>query len=383
MGAINVPLFSGVFDDPDEQEELCKDEVEVEGTHFCGPQYIRSSEGAIAEMALDSKGTVNSATFSGDRNQQWIFQLHPSKSERRVAVMSFHDGRYLTASGTSCENSQIYVDKDPFYWKLANIVQGVYSLEVDSPLGQLRIPATGPCTITDFDDESNLKQVDLTIVQKTPESDWTAIEPPPSIDSKGEPAVPDAALLENKVQHSYTAGRSYEIKVTNHLDTYIYVAVTGTSGSQGQYKIRPNKTESWGRSKDQEAHVSLPGNLGGQTACVLPALVGQILHIEKLPLEENFKGIPMVAVEQAKYLKHSNPEQICVQNNLNWYIHVAVLSSVQYIGNSKQHTILPGSTDKWERSTPETVLVGVGSAPGAVRAYVGQPGYTLNIDDWS
>ncbi|KAF6761877.1 hypothetical protein DFP72DRAFT_877315 [Ephemerocybe angulata] len=366
MGAINVPLFSGVFDDPDEQEELCKDEVEVEGTHFCGPQYIRSSEGAIAEMALDSKGTVNSATFSGDRNQQ-----ENSKSERKVAVMSFHDGRYLTASGTSCENSQVY---------------GVYSLETDSPLGQLRIPATGSCTITDFDDESNLKQVDLIIVQKTPESDASLLpataKPPPVIESEPEPAVPDAALLENKVQHFYTAGSSNEIKVTNHLDTYIYVAVSG-SGIRGQYKIKPNKTESWSRSNDQEAHVSLPGNLGGQTACVLPALVGQILHIEKLPFEESFKGIPMVAVEQARYLKHSNPEQICVQNNLDWYIHVAVLSSVQYIGNSKQHTIIPGSTDKWERSTPETVLVGVGSAPGAVRAYVGQPGYTLNIDDWS
>ncbi|KAF5333562.1 hypothetical protein D9611_002837 [Ephemerocybe angulata] len=398
MEGIKAPLFAGVFDEPVEEEEICKD-PEVEGIHFSGPHYIRNSEGAIAEVTLDNKGTVNSATFSGDRNQQaigfhvlnWILHRHPNKSESKVAVISFHDGRYLTASGTSCESSEVYVDKEPFYWKLATIVQGVYSLEADSPLGQLRIPATGPCTITDFDDENNLKQVDLIIVQKTPESDAsllpvTVIEPPPAIESEPEPwtVVPDAPVPENEVQHSYTAGSRWEIKVANHLDTDINVAVTGSGGNRGQIKLKAKGTESWNRIDDQKAHVSLPGSLGGQTACVLPAPVGKILHIAKLPFEAGFKGIPTVASEQARYLQlDRNPQQIWVQNNLGWEIYVAVLGSVQNIGNTHQRSIWPGLSDKWQRSTPETVLVSVGSAPGTVRAYIGHPGYILHIDDWS
>lgn len=42
----------------------------------------------------------------------------------------------------------------------------------------------------------------------------------------------------------------------------------------------------------------------------------------------------------------------------------------------------PGVTEFWSRSTPETVFVGVGSAPGLPQAYVGRPGYILNINDW-
>lgn len=391
MGGIKTPIFAGVFDEP--VEELCKDEPEVEGIHFSGPHYIRNSEGAIAEVTLDNKGTVNSATFSGDRNQQWILHRHPSTSERKVAVMSFHDGRYLTASGTSCESSEVYVDKEPFYWKLATVVQGVYSLETDSPLGQLKIPATGPCTITDFDDESNLKQVDLIIVQKTPESDSSlvpvrsVIEPPPAIESEPEPAVPDAAVPENEMQHSYTDQEIYytpgvpgTIIIMNHLSTLIYVAVSGAKGSTGQWPIKPEGAEYWIRCEDESAHVSLPGSIEGQGARVHRARLGMILHIQKMPRKDSWEGIQSVSVDAATYTSTPDlPNKIGIKNETAFDIHACVHSTIQGSGDTKVHTIKPNNTESWERTSPETVFVSIGSSPGVPRAYLGRPGFVLSI----
>lgn len=92
----------------------------------------------------------------------------------------------------------------------------------------------------------------------------------------------------------YSIGRPCEIVVRNHLDKLIYASVTGRPGSAlhatGQYPIKPNSTQFWMRNQDAEAHVSIAGSVGAQTAQVYPAYTGKVLHIQNLPFNPIWHG---------------------------------------------------------------------------------------------
>ncbi|KAF5329026.1 hypothetical protein D9611_013849 [Ephemerocybe angulata] len=185
----------------------------------------------------------------------------------------------------------------------------------------------------------------------------------------------------------YSVGDPGKINIMNHLSTSIYAAVSGVGVGRwgveventGQWAIEPENKQYWLRDKDESAHVSRPGSIGGQSAQVHAARLGMILHIQKLPSQQVWQGIQSVAVHDAQYT--SSPTtltKIGIKNKTRFDIHVSVFSAVQG-GNTEQYSMKPGVTEYWNRTHPETVFVSVGSSPGVPKAYLGRPGFVLNI----
>ncbi|TEB32220.1 hypothetical protein FA13DRAFT_291403 [Coprinellus micaceus] len=162
----------------------------------------------------------------------------------------------------------------------------------------------------------------------------------------------------------------------------LYGAVSG-SGNNSQWPIRPGQQQHWFRSADEIIHISTPmSDAGEQSAQVYKARVGMVLHIQTLGRQEKRRGIRFVSVEEARYTGNAaKPGSIGIQNDLGFDIFVSVFSTLQN-GDTSQYKVKPKCTSYWTRSCPESVFVGVGSAPGLPQAYVGRPGFILHIRDW-
>jgi hypothetical protein len=105
-------------------------------------------------------------------------------------------------------------------------------------------------------------------------------------------------------------------------------------------------------------------------------------HPEHSHLHTTSTGISFVPVDKAEYT--ANPgklNSIGVRNDLDFDIFVSVFSTIQNKG-ADQYKIKPNATKFWSRCSPESVFVGVGSAPGSPQAYLGRPGFILHIEDW-
>ncbi|KAF6748937.1 hypothetical protein DFP72DRAFT_915038 [Ephemerocybe angulata] len=251
-----------------------------------------------------------------------------------------HDGRYLVDRGlaSSIVTSAVTVTK-PSYWTLTEMRNG-------TNVGQ-------SCVSKVLDDgDSSIKSSQFLILRDT--------EKVRSNLRSG--AIGCYAYPEQDIYHS--VGDPEQITIMNHLSTSIYAAVSGAGMGKwentGQWAIGPAKTEYWLRAKDESAHVSRPGSIGGQSAQVHAARLGMILHIQKMPSQQVWQGIQSVA------------------NKTRFDIHVSVFSAVQG-ENTKQYSMKPGVTEYWNRTHPETVFVSVGSSPGIPKAYLGRPGFVLNI----
>ncbi|RXW17392.1 hypothetical protein EST38_g8461 [Candolleomyces aberdarensis] len=183
----------------------------------------------------------------------------------------------------------------------------------------------------------------------------------------------------------HTIGEAGQIRIYNHLDSVIYAAVSDgqTSGSSGcsQYPVKPNNWQYWKRSSDEDVHVSLGNCVGAQTAEVFQGRVAKVLHIQSLPSRPVWEGLKSVLPTDARYTVNevAKTQYIGVKNSLQFSIYVLVLSSVQG-GADSQYAMNPGTTAFWYRQDSEIILVSVGGAAGAPRAFQGKVGSTLQID---
>ncbi|KAF6750778.1 hypothetical protein DFP72DRAFT_504588 [Ephemerocybe angulata] len=180
-------------------------------------------------------------------------------------------------------------------------------------------------------------------------------------------------------------------EIRNHSSLAIHASISGKLEGKDddekgiQRMVLQNGSHIWTHPTDRSVHVSTPGSAGGQTAYILPALCGKVLHVLSLPFESSWQGVKSIRVEDTRYAP-AVLEKIRVSNNLPFHIFVTILSS-EYTDSEErwQHRIAPGkwaTRDVWKRKYPETVLVSVGGATGSVRAYLGRPGFTLYVDPW-
>jgi hypothetical protein len=238
------------------------------------------------------------------------------------------------------------------------------------------------------------KSVRLLILENTLE-----IQEALEIGKIGRWAYPDQSVY-------HTIGEAGLVQIYNHLNAAINVAISDRviSLDFGGMQIRPGLCQSWMRGSDQNVHVSLGDCIGAQTAEVFQCPVGKVLHIQSLPSKTEWEGAPAtqipctIANRLLSYLiscpgmksvlpndtrytvNEAHKEQrIGVENNLQFNIYVLVLRSTKGIEDF-QHTIRPGEADFWPREGPEIVLVSVGGAFGAPRAFLGKVGFTLQID---
>ncbi|KAF6751448.1 hypothetical protein DFP72DRAFT_907043, partial [Ephemerocybe angulata] len=319
----------------------------VDASNFHGPQFITNLEGAVLEASenktIGQAPSINCRKFTGNKNQQWLVQADPNGSGK-VALASMNDGRYL--KGLPLASSSVTVDKSPFYWELKQEGPGIYSLA--SPIGQRRLTLPselGRCPAR-FPGEWAVEDTDpswrLLILENTSE-----IVQGLRSGSIGPYAYPD-----QEVYHS--VGDEGRVIVMNHLETAIYVAISGLTGNAAQWTIEPGKSQYWRRSKDEIAHVSIPGSISGQSAQTYPARLGKMLHVQKLPTELVWEGIKSVAAKDASYTPHTSGKEkyIGIKNKLKFDIYVSVFSSIQG-GNTSQYTLSPNSLESWYRPNPE------------------------------
>ncbi|KAF5334373.1 hypothetical protein D9611_013531 [Ephemerocybe angulata] len=246
----------------------------VDASHFHGPQFITNLEGGVLEASEIATIGINCKRFTGGKNQQWLIQADPNGSGK-VALASMNDGRYLKELGIG--STFVVPSRTPFYWELQQEGPGIYSLA--SPIGQRRLTLPselGRCSAR-FPGEWAIEGTDpswrLLILENT-----SKIMHDLRSGSIGPYAYPD-----QEVYHS--VGDEGRVNVMNHLETAIYVAISGLTGNAAQWTIEPGKSQYWRRSKDEIAHVSIPGSIAGQSAQTYPARLGKILHVQKLPTE--------------------------------------------------------------------------------------------------
>jgi len=183
----------------------------------------------------------------------------------------------------------------------------------------------------------------------------------------------------------YTPGVSGRITIFNHTDQCIYASVSASvSGSTRIYPVGAGISDSWARAEEEQVHISMGGLVAGQSAQVFSGHPGKILHIQKLDVDPVWLGIKSVLVEDATYSLDTQPAErsyIGIQNDLPFDIYVSVPRSGSVPdGATAQYLIKPGATDRWARDYPEVVLVSVGGAPGAPRAFLGRVGSILHIN---
>jgi hypothetical protein len=109
--------------------------------------------------------------------------------------------------------------------------------------------------------------------------------------------------------------------------------------------------------------------------------INSIYEARLLTLCSITPGIRSVLPTDARYTVNDSTKawHIGVKNNLQFNIYVLVLSSEAGAADL-QYTMRPGKVDFWRRQDSEVVLVSVGGAPGAPRAFQGKVGSTLHID---
>ncbi|KAF5329025.1 hypothetical protein D9611_013848 [Ephemerocybe angulata] len=266
--------------------------------------------------------------------------------------------------------------------------------------GRLELPTTVGAIATVTVEVPDETKVRFIILEATPESREIL-----STGAIGPYACPEESIY-------YTVGTPGQVTVMNHMEADIYATISGETGGGLQRKGSPGNLLTWGCDKDEAAHVSMAGSLDGQAGQVFTAYRGKILHIQKMPSEPVWQGesmrdlwdytwrlilplrrrfvwtgIKSVPVEAAKYSPQEPGMEgkIVVQNDLAFYIYVAVLCSVLGEGAedlkwTRQFALKPGGKDSSSRTNPEVVFVSVGSSPGVPRAFIGRPGFILHID---
>ncbi|TEB32223.1 hypothetical protein FA13DRAFT_1731977 [Coprinellus micaceus] len=326
-----------------------------------GPRFVSNLDGLVLEISSNER-TISSRQFTGDRAQQWVFQR--GSTPGRVALVSLHDGRYLSASSSG---ERIAAARRPFYWVLVPVGVRRYRLCTPRDL-HLTLPTPpGACSASPplIETEAQTTFIFLGNSSHNQETLKTG--------SIGERAYPGVPVY-------YTYAPEGQIIVRNHLDTVLYGAVSGP-GNNSQWPIAPGHQQHWYRSADERIHISTAmSDDGEQTAQVYEARVGMVLHIQTSGRQEKWRGIRFVSVEEARYTGNSKSGSIGIKNDLGFDIFVSVFSTIQN-GDTSQYKIKPNSTSYWTRSCPESVFVGVGSAPGLPQAYVGRPGFILHIED--
>ncbi|KAF6761878.1 hypothetical protein DFP72DRAFT_877319 [Ephemerocybe angulata] len=352
--------------------------VQVGASRFADaaePHFISNLEGAILEASsLDLPVMpATSRKFTGDRNQQWLLQAE-SNGSGRVAVASMHDGRYLMDRGsTSSISTEAVTSTTPFYWTLTEVKHGVYILSTPAGHRKLTIPTSvgESCMSRELDDDEDPNIFGRILILPS----TTEVQNNLRSGAIGCYAYPDQEIY-------YSVGVPDQIIIMNHLSTLIYAAVSGAKGSTAQWPIEPEDgTQYWKvRSEDESAHVSRPGSIEGQGARVYRARSGMILHIQKMPWKHSWQGIQSVSVDAATYTSTPKlPNKIGIKNETAFDIHACVHSTIQGRGDTRQYSMKPNVTESWERTSPETVFVSVGSTPGVPRAYLGRPGFVLSI----
>ncbi|TEB23790.1 hypothetical protein FA13DRAFT_1739787, partial [Coprinellus micaceus] len=329
-----------------------------------GPRFVSNLDGLVLEISSNDEGTISSRQFTGKRAQQWVFQR--GSTPGRVALVSLHDGRYLSVFSPG---ERIAAARTPFYWYLVPLEAGRYSLRTPSDL-HLTLPTPpGACSTSPpwVETEAQTTFVLLENSSRNKEALKTG--------SIGEFAHPGVPVY-------YTYAPEGQIVVRNHLDTMLYGAVSGP-GNNSQWPIGPGKKQHWYRSADERIHISTAmSDDGEQTAQVYEARVGMVLHVQSLGRQEKWRGIRFASIEEARYSRNATKAgSIGIKNDLGFDIFVSVFSTLQS-GDTGQYRIKPNGTSYWVRSCPESVFVGVGSAPGLPQAYVGRPGFILHIQNW-
>ncbi|RXW15072.1 hypothetical protein EST38_g10780 [Candolleomyces aberdarensis] len=365
----------------------------ADASQFHGPHFICNMEGLVLDL-LDEQGTH----LKRNNVLPWLLQPGPQGT---VAVTSLDDGMYLALHDRKCRTQatrdEPTVKKTPLYWQIVS-TQGIYSL--DTGEDKLALPLS-PAACELWPVVSTMekrKSVSLLILENTPE-----VRAALQIGNIGRWAYPARFAY-------YTIGEAGQIQIYNHLDSVIYAAVSNSqsSGSGGcnQRPVKPNDMQYWRRSSDENVHVSLGDCIEAQTAEVFQGRVGKVLHIQSLRtrtewegaiatqipramqdcsfaiyLNHLYTGMKSVLPTDARYTVHqvAKAQDIGVKNNLKFNIYVIVFSSVEGGANS-QYTMSPGKTKFWRRQGPEIVLVSVGGAPGAPRAFFGRIGFTLHVD---
>ncbi|RXW15074.1 hypothetical protein EST38_g10779 [Candolleomyces aberdarensis] len=343
-------------------------------SQFHGPHFICNVEGLVLDL-LDNR--VMSSRFKGGRTQQWLLQPGPQGT---VALASLDGGMYLalrdenyrTQARKLSMRDKPTVKKTPLYWEIVS-TQGIYSLNTGED--KLALPlAPSACELWPIvSTMEERRPVRLLILENTLE-----VRAALQIGNIGRWAYPNQSAY-------HTVGEAGQIQIYNHLDSVIYAAVSNSqssgSGGRGQWPVKPNDRQFWYRSADENVHVSLGDCIGAQTAEVFQGRVGKVLHIQSLRSTTEWEGMKSVLPTDTRYTVHqaAKAQEIGVKNNLKFNIYVIVLSSVEG-GTNSQYTMSPGRTDFWRRQGPEIVLVSVGGAPGAPRAFLGRIGFTLHID---
>ncbi|KAF6748936.1 hypothetical protein DFP72DRAFT_915033, partial [Ephemerocybe angulata] len=343
----------------------------VDASRFCGPQFISNLEGVVLANGLSGQNRRGlSEKFTGGREQQWLIHADPD-CLGRVALASMHDGRYLSRDEDIC-----VIEKEPFYWHLQEVDHNIYILsqpgdservrpELPKILGSIASLVYNPIDDTD---------ARLLIFEDTPEAREIL-----STGAIGPYAYPEESIY-------YTVGSPGQVIITNHMETDVYVSVSGETGEPVQFKGCPGVSLSWSREKDEVAHVSLAGGLPDwNNTQTFTAYRDKILHIQKMPSEPVWKGIMSVPEQESRYSPQDSDKEgfIGVQNNLKFHIYVFVLSSV--LGGDTdiwtgRCTLKPSNKASWRRTRSEIVFVSVGSSPGVPRAFIGRPGFILQID---
>ncbi|KAJ3529689.1 hypothetical protein NMY22_g8894 [Coprinellus aureogranulatus] len=331
-----------------------------------------------------------------------LFQVLDAKKEAnnattgRVAIACLHNGRYLSRSPV---HERVVTAPTPYYWDLVGEGTSRYSLRIPLDTRRLTLPTPpGECTVSSPAqvEEATIKFILLEVTPGNREAFLSGLI--------GPYAYPGAPAY-------YTFGSANEIRIYNHLDKTLYAAVSG-QGSSSQYQIDPGSYNYWLRTSNERVHLTTGiSDTGEQSVQVFEARTGMRLHVYSLGdaaswrgmslyLTPNLKlkprrilysiifvlgpiGVPSVTIEDAEYEANwaEKPKHIGIKNDLEFDIYISVFSTVKN-GNTKQYSLIPGSTDFWPRNCLETVFVSVGSAPGLPQSYVGRPGYILHINDW-
>ncbi|TEB32248.1 hypothetical protein FA13DRAFT_1732003 [Coprinellus micaceus] len=333
-----------------------------------GPRFVSNREGLVLENSPNTGGgrSVVSSKFSGERVQQWLFQRDSVTGH--VALASLHDGSYLALGPTRT----IVLADSPYHWSLERA--GAENYHICSPGTNLSLTAPTPpgaCSVNAGHQVLGAEAQTRFIILKDRSGNRQALKE----GSIGRFAYPGEPVY-------YTYASASIIAVHNHLSTKLYGAVSGP-GNNAQWSINPGAEERWVRLGDQRIHISTPiSDTGEQSAQVYECRSGMKLHIQNLEKQVKWHGISFVPVDEAEYT--ANPgklNSIGVRNDLDFDIFVSVFSTIQNKG-ADQYKIKPNATKFWSRCSPESVFVGVGSAPGSPQAYLGRPGFILHIKDW-
>ncbi|KAF5329061.1 hypothetical protein D9611_013847 [Ephemerocybe angulata] len=340
----------------------------VDASRFCGPQFISNLEGAVLGISEKNRGIPQK--FTGGRAQQWLIHADP-EGLGRVALASMDDGRYLSKDGDIC-----VTERDPFYWNLQEVDHNIYTLSVtqDERIRAELPKILGSIMSLVYNPIDNYDGRLLILEAIVPESREIL-----STGAIGPYAYPEEAIY-------YTVGSPGQVIITNHMETDVYVSVSGETGEPVQFKGCPGVSLSWSREKDEVAHVSLAGGLPDlNNTQTFTAYRDKILHIQKMPSEPVWQGIMSVPEQESRYSPQDSDKEgfIGVQNNLKFHIYVFVLSSV--LGGDTdiwtgRCTLKPSNKASWRRTKSEIVFVSVGSSPGVPRAFIGRPGFILQID---